>query len=327
MGCMLLCCAHFASGQEAAIYMKRGSNATGSIEDIMAIKALMISPRNYSVREEVDDCKLLVAYDFTYVTEPATQTTEVEKKRDEVWLEVGAHTNRYYSRNGEYRDSVDCEYMTNMDPALVGRATDGSDYPKLGFADDVKSLYIDVFTYPESDERLVSTRLGNTDHQYTEKIDKLDWHFSTQRDSVLGYDCFVAEAEFRGRKWRAWFTTEIPMNYGPWKLCGLPGLILKAEDSEGHFSWEAIGLMQPEDHNIYSHSTELKPAWNTYKYQIKKSTRKNVAKLWEVAWVMPFAFIRSEINLVSLKIDDQEIDFSRRYTDIDTYFPRLELDY
>lgn len=46
---------------------------------------------------------------------------------------------------------------------------------------------------------------------------------------VAGYECHMATAKFRGREWHAWFTFDIPLSVGPWKLAGLPGLILKAE--------------------------------------------------------------------------------------------------
>lgn len=45
----------------------------------------------------------------------------------------------------------------------------------------------------------------------------------------------------------AWFTTEIPINDGPWKFHGLPGMILKVSDGEGNFQYIAFGLQQYGD--------------------------------------------------------------------------------
>lgn len=52
----------------------------------------------------------------------------------------------------------------------------------------------------------------------------------------------MAKTNFRGRIWTAFFTPEIPIKEGPWKLCGLPGIILKASDSKNHYSYEATEL-------------------------------------------------------------------------------------
>ena len=38
----------------------------------------------------------------------------------------------------------------------------------------------------------------------------------------------MATTHFRGRDWKVWFSEEIPLPLGPWKLGGLPGLILAA---------------------------------------------------------------------------------------------------
>ena len=54
--------------------------------------------------------------------------------------------------------------------------------------------------------------------------------------------CQKALGEFRGRKYIAWFTSDIPLSDGPWKFCGLPGLILAVQDTEAYFVFTCIGV-------------------------------------------------------------------------------------
>lgn len=68
--------------------------------------------------------------------------------------------------------------------------------------------------------------------KYTEPTERIDWQILTETDSVAGYLCQLAVCQFRGRDYRAWFSAELPFNVGPYKFYGLPGLILKMEDSE-----------------------------------------------------------------------------------------------
>lgn len=96
-----------------------------------------------------------------------------------------------------------------------------------------------------------STNQIVTKHQAIEYIKGLkvveeiefDWVISnTDTDTILGYHCMLATTQFRGRTYTAWFALDIPINDGPWKFHGLPGLILKVEDSKGIFTFNAIGL-------------------------------------------------------------------------------------
>ena len=78
---------------------------------------------------------------------------------------------------------------------------------------------------------------------YSDSIPSLEWNFSGEEtDSIMGYDCRKATAEFAGRTYTAWFTPDVPLPFGPYKFGGLPGLILKIEDAEKQFIWEAIGF-------------------------------------------------------------------------------------
>ena len=60
--------------------------------------------------------------------------------------------------------------------------------------------------------------------------------------TILGYECTMATCEYRGRKWTAWFAVDVPIQDGPWKLSGLPGLILEATESTGQHGFTATGI-------------------------------------------------------------------------------------
>lgn len=66
----------------------------------------------------------------------------------------------------------------------------------------------------------------------------ISWKINSGKDKHLGYSVQQARTEFGGRKWIAWFTTEIPVQDGPYKFSGLPGLILKLNDSDNDFVYE-----------------------------------------------------------------------------------------
>lgn len=86
-------------------------------------------------------------------------------------------------------------------------------------------------------------KLADASVYYTEPFDELSWNIVEDSTmTVLGYECVMAEAEYHGRKWTAWFSPEIPVHDGPWKLRGLPGLILMASASpEIYFTATEVG--------------------------------------------------------------------------------------
>ena len=115
------------------------------------------------------------------------------------------------------------------------------------------SSYSNVSGMPWPVEIIRPLRGGNADMKYrlgfsgffvyTDSVPSIQWKFSPKEStSILGYECNKATADFAGRKYTAWFTSELPLPFGPYKFGGLPGLILKIEDSEKQFVWEAVGF-------------------------------------------------------------------------------------
>lgn len=79
---------------------------------------------------------------------------------------------------------------------------------------------------------------------YQESLTDWDWEIGDSTKTVLGYECIMATIDYHGRKWTVWFALEIPVHNGPWKLDGLPGLILAAEAEDGQYSFIATGIQQ-----------------------------------------------------------------------------------
>ncbi|MGC8865191.1 MAG: GLPGLI family protein [Bacteroidales bacterium] len=81
--------------------------------------------------------------------------------------------------------------------------------------------------------------------KYEEKL-SLNWEITVDTMTILGYTVQKALVSYRGRRWEAWFAPAIPLNNGPYKFMGLPGLILKMNDTKNYFVFEAISMENPK---------------------------------------------------------------------------------
>ena len=73
------------------------------------------------------------------------------------------------------------------------------------------------------------------DYEGSEPTPDIAWTLTDDTLTVSSYLCQQATATFRGVEWRVWYTEEIPSSAGPWRLHGLPGLIVKAENDAHTF--------------------------------------------------------------------------------------------
>lgn len=74
----------------------------------------------------------------------------------------------------------------------------------------------------------------------------IEWSITDKKKTILGYECQKAKGIFRGREYTAWFTSEIPVPFGPWKLFGLPGLIMEATDKDKMVQMKAKKINYPD---------------------------------------------------------------------------------
>ena len=105
----------------------------------------------------------------------------------------------------------------------------------------------------------------------------------TQKDSVIrGMNVHQAEGSFGNRKWTVWFTLEVPISDGPYLFSGLPGLVLKANDNQGDFDFEVIGI----ERDVPENSLPKVPTYTLIPEKKFRAIREQMAN-------DPFAQIRS----------------------------------
>ena len=104
--------------------------------------------------------------------------------------------------------------------------------------------------FKEYEKRIVTT----IDHifsygmyEYEEPFDNFNWQITSETDTIHNYVCQKAICDFGGRTWEAWFTMEIPISDGPYKFCGLPGLIINIADTQDHYSYKFLSIEKPSE--------------------------------------------------------------------------------
>lgn len=211
-------------------------------------------------KETLDTASFRILYKFELLTlkekNPFTVT-------DTMSLEVGDTWSKYYSYYRKEKDSITIHNRLNDAYPLLWRRFGGGgeelqkrleskqevidvlDLRKVGEPSIVykNRRSNEIITIDEGPMEMPST---HTLFRFTENIPPQNWVILDDTLTVLGYLCQKATTVFRGRNYTVCFTMEIPVDDGPWKLYGLPGLILKAEDSDAIFRMEAIGLKKTQ---------------------------------------------------------------------------------
>lgn len=178
-----------------------------------------------------DKTVLSVTYDVYY------QKFEEEKKLDKdlMRLDIGKYSSQYVSVLGEF-------ISKNRSELIAKRIKS----PYTGYT----MLRDEVFKNTPKQGFMQFVHMPGW-VSCCEKTEGLfDWQLQRGDSVVCEYLCHKATATFRGRTWSVWYTLDLPYSDGPWKFCGLPGLILHAYDSEGLFRFNCIGIEKGDGHEI-----------------------------------------------------------------------------
>lgn len=201
-------------------------------------KSQMVTMADVSagIGDSIDKVNYEVVYDLKAMVPSKTDTT---KYNERMLLQIGSEKSAFFSYVAFQVDSMIQEQIKRGENVNINATANVSwklykNVPYKG-----KSSYLD--------------RICNDNFNVVENIETPSWNLiaDSTRD-ILGYHCRLAETHFKGRLWLAWYAVDIPIDNGPWKLQGLPGLILEAYDSNCEYDFTAVGLSNVHgSRNIY----------------------------------------------------------------------------
>ncbi|MBR1556913.1 MAG: GLPGLI family protein [Prevotella sp.] len=190
-----------------------------------------------NVTAQKDSTVLSVTYETTFMK----FTEEDSLSRDLMRLDIGEHSSQFVSIVSEW-------FTKNKDKDLkqspyrgynVFRNTAYKNLPEQGI---VTGIHMPGWVTLQDS-----------------MADLFEWQLLDGDSTICEYPCKKAVANFRGRTWTVWYTLDLPYSDGPWKFCGLPGLILSAKESEGIFSFSCVGIEQGDGHTYeFPNSKRLK---------------------------------------------------------------------
>lgn len=153
---------------------------------------------------------------FIYEYKFVKDSTEKSKSETELMvLDATKIGSKFYSLKKSIADSIHQDRLKKQ-----AKDFSGTDW---GLVPDVVEK-----TYPDFKIEFFNM-LEMDKYKVTDKR-KLDWKILPDKEKVGELSTQKASVSFAGRTWIAWFATDIPIQDGPYKFHGLPGLIVKLED-------------------------------------------------------------------------------------------------
>lgn len=176
----------------------------------------------------------LETMEFVYDYKCCVDTTGVMDENyegDQMLLQIAADG---MSKFSSYKNLTVDSLIVTLSPEQIGEAAMNGKLSNGDFMTIVKN-------YPDG-KITCADKICMDWFRYEEEMPQLKWELTDSTATILGYECQSATCDFRGRKWTAFYTEDIPVMDGPWKLSGLPGLIMKASDEGDQYIFECIGI-------------------------------------------------------------------------------------
>lgn len=199
----------------------------------------------FAQNKKIDTANMLCSYVYEYLTD--TLSRDQQRKKDLLYLQIGSACSKCYSYYTYQCDSLmaapngDKQWDSFLTEA-IGKGLKGK---QLHNVIPHRRMTATIYkNYPQGKVTVTDFLLGQY-YLYEDSLNSQEWNMeSDSMKIVLGHECQKATCYFRGRQWTAWFALDVPISDGPWKFCGLPGLIMEVSDKGKQYYFCINGMQQ-----------------------------------------------------------------------------------
>lgn len=181
--------------------------------------------------QKPEKARILIHYKFTWVRDTSNRA---HPYTENMVLYVGKSASAYRSYDGIiYKEQFKKAYAKAAAKSVNGRV--GID--RIDVGSDAE-----YYEFPNERKLLMKDKLLINSYVVESPIPVIDWKISSDTATFGGLHCQEAACHFKGRDYTVWFCPDLPVHTGPWKLNGLPGLIVDAHDAKNEVVFKFNGV-------------------------------------------------------------------------------------
>ena len=170
--------------------------------------------------QKPDTAQILVHYKFSYVRDTSNRA---HPYAENMVLFVGKASSSFKSYDRQLQNEL---YRRQMQ-AAIDNSADGN----IRLDHKITASGTEYYQFVNF-KKLVRREVMMNSYIINDVLPVINWHISGDKANFDELHCQKATCHFKGRDYTAWFCPDLPVRVGPWKLNGLPGVIVEAYDAK-----------------------------------------------------------------------------------------------
>jgi len=181
--------------------------------------------------QKPDTARVLLHYKFTHIRDTADRA---HPYTENMVLYIGKCASAYRSYDGIVANAQ----FKQAYAAAAAASPDGN----VRINRRGVGTRAEYYQYPNEQKLFTKDGLIINTYLIEDAMPAIDWKIRGDTATFGGLHCQEATGHFKGRDYTVWFCPDLPVHTGPWKLNGLPGVIVDAHDAKNEVVFKFDGV-------------------------------------------------------------------------------------